>query len=70
MPSSPQQVPPDATPTPKEVSFASIKTAGFPEDELKAWSEGYDKARGPHCDKYAAAWRALDAARRTRNRDS
>ena len=35
----------------------------YPENEVAAYIKGYDKARGPHSDKYHAGWRAVSAAR-------
>ena len=43
----------------------SLRNARYEEAEVKAFYEAYDRARGPHSDKYAAGWRALDAKRRT-----
>lgn len=46
-------------------SIYTIRIAEFQEAEVKAFYEAYDRARGPHSDKYHAGWRALDVKRRS-----
>lgn len=36
---------------------------GYPEEECRAWYEAYDKACGPHSDRYDAGWRAVSRVR-------
>lgn len=40
---------------------------GYPEEECRAWYEAYDKARGPHSDRYHAGWRAVSNKRTRAN---
>lgn len=55
----------DWAPTRRNHEVCALRTAGYEEAEVKAFYEAYDRARGPHSDKYNAGWRALDVKRRT-----
>lgn len=51
----------------RNASITALRDSCFEEAEIKVYYEAYDRARGPHPDKYAAGWRALDVKRRTKD---
>ena len=54
--------------TRRNQEIQSLRVSGYEEVEVEAFYKGYDRARGPHTDKYDAGWRAVDVIRRARNR--
>ena len=40
----------------------------YPESDVRAYIEAYDKRRGLHCDKYSAGWHAVSRLRQAADR--
>ena len=52
---------------PWEKAVEGLVEAGYPENEVEAFVQGYERARGQHPERYNAGWRALDRQRTTNN---